>query len=698
MKRIFSLMLALVLVLGTVMMIAPSVAATTSDSTNATETSEPKTYKTSDDLIKLLKYEEGFMKYPQWDYSQYTVGYGTRCPSDKLSEYSSRGITEYEAEQLLRNYLTNSENLINNKLIKKYNLNMTQSQFDALIMFSYNMGGNWVTDTSSNIHKVVVSGAVDNSIADALTRWSKAGGKVQNYLIRRRLSESYMYLEGKYQHTPPENYCHVRYNGNGGTVSQSVQGYNSNLKAKVAGTATYGNYTFAGWYTSATGGVKVEELTQEHNKMTLYAHWSEIKYEEPELFDEPIKVKVTTDDVNLRKGPGTNHATVGSADTGDQFEIWQVEKGGSYTWGYFKTGWIALEFTNYSSVIEGGSEPEETEPENTEPEEKPTEPEATKPEATEPEVEPTQPAEPETTKRTGVVKVNTYLCVRTGPGTAYNTVGVLYNGAKVTILKQKTVGSMIWGETPDGWISMSYVVLDDEFESDVDQETSGKSGTVTCNQLNVRSGAGITYGIAGSYKKNDKVVITEQKTVNGVTWGKTAKGWVSMDYIKLEGATSGGNTGSAGNTGSTGGNTSTVTGKVSSSDELRIRSGAGTTYSIVGFLKPGDSVTITEKKTVNGTVWGKISKGWVSMDYIKLDSTGNSDTLPEDTFDDDDAGTMTRTVNVTSLCVRKGAGIDNDAISWLSKGAKVTVTETKTVNGQQWGKISTGWICLDYTV
>lgn len=689
MKRMLSLLLALVLVLGTVMMITPSVSATNPDESNA---AEPKTYRTSDDLIKLLKYEEGFMKYPQWDYSQYTVGYGTRCPSDKLAQYSANGITEYEAEQLLRNYLTNSENLINNKLIKKYNLNMTQSQFDALIMFSYNMGGSWVTDTSSNIHKVVVSGKVDNSITDALTRWSKAGGKVQSYLIRRRLSESYMYLEGKYQHTPPENYCHVRYDGNGGTVSQSVQGYNSNMKATVSGTATYGSYTFAGWYTSPTGGVKVEELTQEHNKLTLYAHWSEIKYEEPELFDEPIKIKVTTDDVNLRKGPGTNYATVGSADTGDQFEIWQVQKGGSYTWGYFKTGWIALEFTNYSSVLEGGSEsdPEPTEPETTEPEAT-TKPEVTEPEATEPET--TKPA-----KLNGVVKVNTYLCVRTGPGTAYDTVNTLRNGDKVVILEQKTVGSMIWGRTSEGWVSMSYIVLNDQFESDVDSGVTGQNATVTCTNLNVRSGAGVNFGICGSYKKNDKVVITEQKTVNGVTWGKTAKGWVSMDYIKLEGTTAGGTTGGTGNAGGNE-NTSTITGKVSSSDELRIRSGAGTSYGIVGFLKPGETVTITEKKTVNGTVWGKVTKGWVSMDYIQVDGTGSGpNDLPPDNFDDDSSDTVTKTVNVASLCIRQGAGVNNTALGWLSKGAKVTVTETKTVDGQQWGKISNGWICLDYTV
>ena len=29
-----------------------------------------------------------------------------------------------------------------------------------------------------------------------------------------------------------------------------------------------------------------------------------------------------------------------------------------------------------------------------------------------------------------------------------------------------------------------------------------------------------------------KVEILEQKTVNGMTWGKISKGWISMDYVK----------------------------------------------------------------------------------------------------------------------------------------------------------------------
>jgi uncharacterized protein YgiM (DUF1202 family) len=52
------------------------------------------------------------------------------------------------------------------------------------------------------------------------------------------------------------------------------------------------------------------------------------------------------------------------------------------------------------------------------------------------------------------------LNVRSGPGTGYESVRTIADGSKVQILEQKTVGSMTWGRTSDGWISMKFVVLD----------------------------------------------------------------------------------------------------------------------------------------------------------------------------------------------------------------------------------------------
>ena len=136
---------------------------------------------------------------------------------------------------------------------------------------------------------------------------------------------------------------------------------------------------------------------------------------------------------------------------------------------------------------------------------------------------------------TGTVNANPYLCVRQGPGTGYSTVDTLQTGEKVTITEQRTVGSMIWGKISSGWISMSYVTLDQASQPETESggsTQSGKTGTVTCAVLNVRKGAGVNYGIAGYYYKGNTVTITEQKTVGATTWGKTAKGWIAMEHTK----------------------------------------------------------------------------------------------------------------------------------------------------------------------
>lgn len=675
MKRITSLVLMFVLVVS-VLAISAVPASAASD------------MKVSDDLVKVLKLEEGFIRYPTWDYGQYSIGYGTRCPDDMMEYYKEHGITESEAEVLLRNYLTNTERVVNTKLIDANGLTLTQGQFDAVVSFSYNMGSAWITSPSQNIFQQIVKGATGNDLIDAFARWCNAGGEVQGFLIRRRLSEANMYLNGVYSRTAPSNYAYVVYEGNGGATSHRVQAYDSNLTAAPHGTATYGSYTFMGWYTDQVGGSKVDTLTAEHNGRILYARWAELESVDPGESKDPVSVKVTTDGVNLRKGPGTNYAIIGIADTGEKFEILQVRTGGGYTWGQYNGGWICLDYTDYETVISGGSTPETTEPSNPEP--PATEPPVTQPPATEPPA--TQAPAPEQTAVNGTVNADPYLCVRQGPGTGYSTVDTLRTGERVSITEQKTVGSMIWGKISNGWISMSYVTLDSASAPENNtqpQQPSGssQSGTVTCAVLNVRSGAGITYGIVGYYYKGNSVTVTETKAVGSTTWGKTAKGWVSMDYVsQSSGATT---------TPEQGSTATSSTGKVISNDVLRIRSGAGTSYSIVGFLNPGATVSITETKTVGSTTWGKTAKGWISMDYVQL--SGSNNTTETQPSGGSTTAAVSKTVTVSCLCVRSGAGTSNSIVGYLYKGSKVTVTETQTVGSSQWGKTAQGWICLDYT-
>lgn len=93
-----------------------------------------------------------------------------------------------------------------------------------------------------------------------------------------------------------------------------------------------------------------------------------------------------------------------------------------------------------------------------------------------------------------------------------------------------------------------------------------------------------------------------------------------------------------------------------SAGELNVRSGPGTNYGAIGRLYGGETVTIYEQQDVNGTVWGNIGYGWVSMDYIVFGidnsiapSTGTSNDLRSEYYglwvSDDRQWCMTITPN-----------------------------------------------------
>ena len=437
MKRITSFLLAIVLFAGLVLTAAPAAHA-------ASE------MRTSDALVEVLKKEEGFSAKPYWDYSQYTVGYGTRCPDDMLEEYQANGITEEEAETLLRNYLANVENTLNKKLIDAYGLSLTQGQFDALISFTYNCGSAWISNPDGLLHQAIRNGTTGSEMIRVFSLWCSAGGEILPGLVRRRLCEANMYLNGIYSNERPSNYCYVYYNANGGSVSYRIQGFDANEDIAPAYTPTLEGSTFLGWYTQQAGGTKVTKLTAELSGSTLYARWEGGAAEQEPVPQDGVSITVTGSDVNLRKGPGTNYGIVGTANKGDTMVITETASGSGYEWGKAGEKWIALKFTNYADVVkEQNKNPEETKPEES------TVPETTVPETTVPET-----TEPEATTVTGTIKANGGLALRKGPGTGYERIKYLPDGTKVTILEQQKAGSMTWGRISEGWISMSYVVLD----------------------------------------------------------------------------------------------------------------------------------------------------------------------------------------------------------------------------------------------
>jgi len=199
---------------------------------------------------------------------------------------------------------------------------------------------------------------------------------------------------------------------------------------------------------------------------------------------------------------------------------------------------------------------------------------------------------------TGTVKVSDMLRVRSGPSTNTAVVGYLKPGQKVTITEKTTSGNMTWGKVSNGWISLDYVVLDAQSTG----PAASVNGTVKVNDLlRVRSGPGTSYAISAFLSNGTKVKITEQKIVNSSLWGKIDKGWISLDYVVLDGQSA-----------QTQKQTKTVT-----ADCLRVRSAAGTSNTIVGYLYRNAKVEILQTVSVGGTAWGKTAKGWISLDYVK---------------------------------------------------------------------------------
>ena len=148
----------------------------------------------------------------------------------------------------------------------------------------------------------------------------------------------------------------------------------------------------------------------------------------------------------------------------------------------------------------------------------------------------------------------------------------------------------------------------------------------------------------------------------------------------------------------------TEKGTIKVSDSLNVRSGAGTSYSVIGSLKNGTSVEIVG---TSGN-WYKIKYGndygYVSKDYVTLNSSSNSNTgntsNSGSTNNTPATSTTKGTVKVSdSLNVRGGAGTSYSVIGSLKNGTSVEIVETsgnwyKIKYGNGYGYVSKDYITL----
>ena len=119
------------------------------------------------------------------------------------------------------------------------------------------------------------------------------------------------------------------------------------------------------------------------------------------------------------------------------------------------------------------------------------------------------------------------LNIRSAAGIQNNKVGQLQAGTSLEFFEFKQVGTAQWGRIAQGWVLMDYVKLDGA------EEPETMIGTVTGNSVRIRKSA-VDGDVIGYYYAGDRVEILETTVVDGVTWGRTEKGWICMDYVDCE--------------------------------------------------------------------------------------------------------------------------------------------------------------------
>lgn len=129
----------------------------------------------------------------------WTIGYGHTA-----GVHSGMTITQAQADAYLQQDIAKFEGYVNNPAYVPIITNLNQNQFDALVSFAFNLG-------AGNLRKLC-KGRTAAQIAQAMTQYCKANGKVLAGLRRRRAAEQALFNKPVSAATPAQNQNTEDYN------------------------------------------------------------------------------------------------------------------------------------------------------------------------------------------------------------------------------------------------------------------------------------------------------------------------------------------------------------------------------------------------------------------------------------------------------------------------------------------------------
>lgn len=728
-KRLTCLLLAVVMLVGLLPM----------GFTTASAVADMKVSEAGVQVIKDFMGFHGNAYEKEKDSGKFFIGYGT--PSVKGAT-----ITKEKADIALRNELAESE-YRTNQMVNWTGKQLVQKQFDALVWYLYAFDTGVLNHFNTITNPAVSSSEIANIICTLGYTNSYPNTKESAAVIKQRMAIADMFVNGTYSASNKSSFAMTVFDATDGMFTGGskvkVQVYDTKLNNSIE----IANPTipvtlasirlFQGWYKDTA---LVTELNKSTADVTLKARWNEStveqeiksnykmpatvlyaangtasnetlivhaeadesstridvvnreetvtvvkerivlrtefsglfpvisrikwvqlstggwvkvgKVENIPTFIPATNVKVTDDVVYLRAAANVNAAQLKTVKRGTNLTIYMVMDEGNGLWGYTTDGWVYLIYTNYDADA---------------------------------------PVNADRVIATGTVTHYTTVNIRQHANAASTRVGGASPNQKLEIYEITSYLGHKWGRLSNGWICLDYVQLDDTpiSGSDVDESTISTSGKVAVVNsgitLIVRSGAGTEYTRAGELAGGSEVVIEYTYVSGGTTWGRVSNGWINMNYVSYKN-----------NENAAYGIYGTV---VNCATAANVRSAAGPTKGLVGSVRLGSRVFVTDVVNVNGHDWGQIANGWVCLDYVQLDKEWvkptpvNPEPVPVDSYVGY-PGVVNKDTKVYA-----SASSDAKAVLTLKNGEAVDLLAFAKSGDTTFAKVTigsiTGWVKFD---
>ena len=361
-------------------------------------------------------------------------------------------------------------------------------------------------------------------------------------------------------------------------------------------------------------------------------------------YAEEVSAK-TTEYVNFRSGPGTNYSSQGIIASGTSITVTDTSNSEWYAvrLSNGSTGYI---YAEYISMSTGGS---------------------------------TSNGEERSAKTTE------YVNFRSGPGTNYNSKGVIALGTTVTVTDTSNAQwyAVRLSNGSTGYIFAEYISFTGSntpsaTAAPTQAPSNGSEQTAkTTEYVNFRSGPGTNYSSKGVIALGTTVTVTDTSNSEwyAVRLSNGSTGYIFAQYLKLNSSSSA--TATPAPTQAPSGSEQSA----KTTEYVNFRSGPGTNYSSKGVIASGTTVTVTDR---SNSQWYAVrlangSTGYIFAQYLKV--TGTSSATPTQAPSNDGTVQAKLTADVN---LRRGAGTNYGVIKVIGTGTTVTVTDA---SNSQWYKV-----------